>query len=775
MAAADGLVCAWVLLGPVVLLLCSSLATAADPPTPPAGHPRLMLRPGDIPRLRERYNSPGMADVKARLLEQARGTDDGRLPEGRPEDVWHDTRRLAFEARAFLYLVEGDEAAGRSALRMALDYLSSTATDFRANDDYFLSLAIHKGILGAAMVYDWCYPLLTPEQKSEFVSQVKRVAERSECSWPPTGILFVTGHYSELKPVAMLAAGIAFHDEDGSIYNLMADHLYNGFAPARNFFYPGHKHHQGTAYGPSRFDNEVTASFIVTRMGLPNPCVPDQGKVPYYFLYSRRPDGLFMIEGDDYAGAGPDWYAGGDLLHMLAAMYGDPYVQDEALRYGRYVDDATLRMLVRDETLTSRPVEELPLTRYFGRPFGQMIARTGWDVQGGKDAGAAIATMNIGEYLFGNHQHLDAGHFSVYYKGPLTIDSGIYIGTEGGYGCEHFKNYYQRTVAHNSLLILDPEEPTPLSWSQPVRGWLPTSRDGGQFWLAGGRGEVQTIEQVIEHGPRARVLAHAFGPDPVAPDYSYLAGDITPGYLAPPPYPAKVRKVARSFVFLNLKNAQHPAALIVFDRVTSRRPEFRKSWLLHSVNEPAVNEGMTVIARSEDGYNGRLVNHTLLPPPGNREITSIGGPGREFWVDGRNYPQGYDQPRSHDPGAWRVEVSPKEPAATDLFLNVMQVMDAEGGPEPLAPRLLDQGEMVGAAIADRAVFFSRTAARLDGPVGVQLPDTGGDWGCMVAGLSAGRWKVEGRASFGLEVTDEGGCLYFRGPAGKYTLTRTPWP
>jgi hypothetical protein len=179
------------------------------------------------------------------------------------------------------------------------------------------------------------------------------------------------------------------------------------------------------------------------------------------------------------------------------------------------------------------------------------------------------------------------------------------------------------------------------------------------------------------------------------------------------------------------------------------------------------------VEQARDGYNGRLVNHTLLPAADNREIMTVGGPGREFWLDGRNYPQSYDKPKDHDPGAWRVEVSPKEPAATDLFLNVMQVLDAKGGPEPLAARVLDRGEMVGAALADRAVFFSKTAARRSGPVAVQLPDVGRDWGCMVADLPAGRWEVKGPAHFRLEVTDEGGCLYFRGPAGKYTLTWVP--
>lgn len=742
------------------------------PPTPPSGHPRLMLLSGDIPSLRKRYNAPEMAEVKARLLNQAHATDDGHLPEGKPEDVWNDTRRLAFEARAFLYLIEGDESAGRSALRMALNYLSSMTTDFWASDDYFLSLAIHKGLFGAAMVYDWCYSLLTPEQKPEFVRQVKRVAERSEYGWPPTGGGFVTGHYTELKPVAMLAAGIALYDEDSAIYALMADHLYNGFAPARNFAYPSHKHHQGTAYTPCRFDYEVTASFIITRMGLPNPCIAEQGRVPYYLLYSRRPDGLVMIEGDDYAGAGPDWYNGGDLLHMLASMYGDPYVVDEALRYGHDVGDATLRMLVRDETLTARPVEELPLTYYFGSPMGQMIARTGWDIHGGRGAGTAIATMNIGEYLFGNHQHLDAGHFSLYYKGPLAIDSGVYVGTHGGYGCEHFRNYYQRTVAHNSLLILDPDETRPLAWDPEGRDWVPTSRDGGQFWIAGRLEQPKEIEGIIEHGRRAYVVAHAFGPDPVMPDYSYLAGDITQAYLAPSPYPAKVSQVTRAFVFLNLKSAQHPAALVVFDRITARKPEFKKSWLLHSNQEPSVHEGVTTIEETRDGFNGRLVNHTLFPQAENCEITAVGGPGREFWVEGRNYPQGYDEPREYDPGAWRLEVSPKAPATTDLFLNVMQAMDAMGGSEPLAPHLLDQGEMVGALLADRVVFFRRTTARRDEAAGINLPNSNEDWKCLVTDLAAGRWSVEGPKNFELDVTEEGGCLYFRGPSGQYTLART---
>jgi heparin/heparan-sulfate lyase len=54
------------------------------------------------------------------------------------------------------------------------------------------------------------------------------------------------------------------------------------------------------------------------------------------------------------------------------------------------------------------------------------------------------------------------------------------------------------------------------------------------------------------------------------PEYTYLKGDITRAYSE------KVRQVVRSFVFLNLRNARVPAALVLFDRVVAADPALRK-------------------------------------------------------------------------------------------------------------------------------------------------------------------------------------------------------
>nr|HPM84878.1 hypothetical protein [Candidatus Anammoximicrobium sp.] len=64
----------------------------------------------------------------------------------------------------------------------------------------------------------------------------------------------------------------------------------------------------------------------------------------------------------------------------------------------------------------------------------------------------------------------------------------------------------------------------------------------------------------------------------------------------------------------------------------------------------------------------------------NRQLTSVGGPGKEYWVFGTNYANDIE-PRqlarsSLEPGEWRIELSPIGASSEDLFLTVMQVSEA---------------------------------------------------------------------------------------------------
>lgn len=261
------------------------------------------------------------------------------------------------------------------------------------------------------------------------------------------------------------------------------------------------------------------------------------------------------------------------------------------------------------------------------------------------------------------------------------------------------------------------------------------------------------------------MVGQGWGPDAKKPTYTYLKGDITAAYSS------KVKQVQRSFVFLNLEAGAVPAALVVFDRVVSADASFAKYWLLHSITEPVIDGSTTSITLSSNGWNGKLTNTTLLPAPDNARIEKVGGPGKEFWVFGKNYPNA-ENPPDRETGAWRIEVSPKQAATTDLFLNVLQVMDP-GTKAPLATEKIESRGVVGVRVSDRVVIFNPSGGVSAAPVSFTVSGKG-PLRFLIADLPAGDWQVlrEGQVvGPAVKVAAESGTLYFEGPAGNYTLGR----
>jgi heparin/heparan-sulfate lyase len=713
----------------LIVALGVSLCLAGEVRVPqvPRGHPRVYLRPTDIRHLKEKVASPEFQPLWER--------------------VQADAEKSAVSA-ALVYVITGDEAAGRAAIEGALSALRAS-TDARVFDEPF-----HWG----ACVYDWCYDLLTSEEKAAFITEFERIASLHE-PWYPARMdtMAVVGHVCEGWLVTgQLPAGLAIYDESPTMYDAAVRLFMEKLVPVRNFHYAAHWHHQGDSY-LSRLTHDLAASWLFRRMGAGDVLSREQQFVPYQFIYNLRPDGLQMRSGDTYDESGKS--ESKRMIAMMAgAYYQDPYLltmADSELFWSHRAFARALEILFREPGSEKRPISGLPLTKYFPDPGGEMVARTGWRL--GKDSPDAVVQMRIGGYFFGNHQHRDFGSFQIYCRGPLAIDSGIYQGENSVYGTEHWGAYYHQTLAHNGLLIFDPDE---VGWS-----YIRPVNDGGQRVPNENRDHPRDLESILTLGYRmGEVSAHAFGPDPQTPDYSYLAGDITKAYTD------KARSVTRSMVTLNLRNATYPAALIVYDRVVSSKPEFRKTWLLHSIEEPQVSGRTITIARTEAGYRGKLVAESLLPAQAT--ITKVGGPGKEFWVESvqKNYATTKNPPA--EPGAWRVEVSPSVSATSDQFLHVMTVMDASvpNGPEVL---MLDGDDLIGARLLDRVVLFSksgelltRAAFSLAGPSPTKV---------LVCDLRPGRWSVtkDGAPLRTLQADGAGRCLYFQAGAGRYALERKP--
>lgn len=374
---------------------------------------------------------------------------------------------------------------------------------------------------------------------------------------------------------------------------------------------------------------------------------------------------------------------------------------------------------------------EIPRT-YFFRGVGHLIMRDGF----GPDS--TWIEFNSGPYL-GKHDHLDQNHFVIYHKGYLATESGAdYTDTES----PHYLNYYRRTIAHNSMLVYQTGEK--FFWAENL--W-PAANDGGQrmdssrYW--------NTVRS-REDFDRTRDL-WATGQMEVTDDkpgsYVYARGNATHAYQ-----PSKMERFTRELAYTPGNNV-----LVVFDRVRTKNPDFKKVWLLHGVSKPLlpagergkdVGHGGTSYSDAstftyEDG-NGRLRVHTLLPR--ERDLITRGGPGWEFWTpgdefggawgSGKNWPldpsAGGPLPadpylrkmwktfwgddfekllpsntRAVVPAFWRVEVSPAKPAKEDFFLNVLEIGDKGDARAPKV-ELVDGSNLIGALVQGGTVVLFAT-------------------------------------------------------------------
>ena len=719
-------------------------------PVPPDEHPRLYLRSSHAAEIGKRLKNPVLQPVVENLRSQAALS-----------------LQLKIEWDALQYLVSKDKKLGRTIIDSALNLLKRTELPEIGDAARVTGRMMTTG----AIVYDWLYPLLTPSEKEAFITEFIRLAKTLECGYPPTQQGSVTGHSSESFIMRdMLSAGIAIYDEYPEMYELAAARFFDGHLPVRSWLYNGRAYHQGDSYGPLRYSWDTYPLHIFDRMGAGNVYNPEQQYNPYWYMYSTRPDGQRMRAGDTFLhsghGAPPgkpwDQYVG---TLLTASYYKDGVLLDHYLRQGISDGKAHGRTNQREYIfqflwwnvdLERKPISTLPLSFYSGSPFGWMIARTGWDEK------AAIAEMKINVYNFSNHQHLDAGAFQIYYYTPLATESGLYGGTDGSYGSPHCKNYFWRTIAHNSLLIYDPQEKF-----SPKDDF---GNDGGQR-LPNNRWEPLNLKAILdpEKGYKTgEILARGFGPSLQSPDYTYLKGDITRAYSS------KVKEVKRSFIFLNLKDQTVPAALIVFDKVVSSSPSFKKYWLLHSIEEPVIKGNEVTITNTKDGKTGKLINIILLPGINDQELTPVGGPGREYWVFGKNYPnESRDKSgeSTYERAAWRVELSPKVPAAENYFLNVMQVMDEKG--KKLDVRKIDGDMVTGARISDRIVFASKNFETINTSINFSILEEG-NFKILITDLSSGKWQVVKDNNMVIPeatVKEEDGLMYFEGTKGIYTLVK----
>ena len=415
----------------------------------------------------------------------------------------------------------------------------------------------------------------------------------------------------------------------------------------------------------------------------------------------------------------------------------------------------------------------LPLSMRLGTGTGEQIMfRNGW----GPDS--TLITVLAGDH-YTDHQHFDKGHFLIYRRGGLLVDSGVYDVLYRPRS--HWTEYACRTLAHNSLLVFDPRQVF-------AEGY---GNDGGQNVLRGlqHHGDWQTyLAHYRKEGlDTARVLRYELDRQN---RYGYLHCDLTGAYSD------KVTFCDRQFVYLPQNDF-----LAVYDRVTAARPEFGKRSLLHFQESPSIDgvapkpgvsmfrgARMTSLWRSDElalgsetmKYTGGLLIHTLLPV--RRNVIVVGGPDFEYFnsFQGTNYPPLLPN-REHPPreaGRWRIEIAPTVRSRDDHFLNAFQILDSGVKKSANARLITDDGKkMVGvhyvAAPLDQIICFS--ASQNGGPVSLPLRydvSSRSPARHLHANLppsQAVAVEVNGKLRYKGAVTDQGLLSFDDGTTGKRTI------
>jgi len=586
-----------------------------------------------------------------------------------------DVRKMAGNSSAGLalvYAVNGDKDSGREAIALALKAAAGKGVD----TEYI------------ALTYDWCYGLLTPDEKAALckkLADVARAGVAEKRAWRS----FHNGGYT--VGWRTTAATLAIYGDDPYAREAFAFFVPEWQDVVKTFDNVFADGAWGEGYNYNHHViNEAVKSLLALRTATGvdwlSTCVHCRTN-GYYMVYGVKPDGL-VFPGDDNDHPGYNWHER-EALIIENDTFRDPYIQyflnhcpveDFAFPSSQKWKD----LLWLDDSIPEKTPDTLPLSRIF-RDDGLVFARSGWNWdEARKPADDTWVSFRCGKY-YGDHAHYYNNSFEIYHKGELAIDSGRY---DDDWGMEQspetirkseFFNYYQRTIAHNTMLIYDGDEKFEMG----------VANDGGQLQLLR-IGGIRNVPEDYDQGnfptsdapsgscdwarnpgrwDTGEILAYK-----ATRDFTYVCGDATKSYNA-----KKLKSYVRQFVFIQ------PSIVVVFDRVVSTKPEFRKTWLLHSVEEPKM---------AKDGSSfevcykaGRLVTVPLLP--GKPVLTKIGGPGNECLVAGYHYkygPNSEGNAAELDPneivGAWRIEECPSKPAAEDYFLNVMFVTDRDSTAMP---------------------------------------------------------------------------------------------
>jgi hypothetical protein len=287
----------------------------------------------------------------------------------------------------------------------------------------------------------------------------------------------------------------------------------------------------------------------------------------------------------------------------------------------------------------SHDSSDLPLAAQFGP---DLILRSGW---GPTDTFITYSSSLKGVY----HRHDDAGTFTLFKNSPL-VQSQPYTIIDNVYN-----NYNRRTIGGNTLTIFDPAD----CWkdNSPSCGV-----DAAGNKLVNDGGQLRTLRRYFHEFNSyefqiSRIWSGSLYSDgkysnvykevsdvgqpnfAIGTGYEHIKQDLTSAYRNshagegdnPHAKVAANNGVIRELVHFQATYGKFDP-LVIFDQVSAMDANFKKSWLIHTVNAPTVNGAQpgpgdtttnNATLTTVDNDTGRLfVSHVL---PASPNVRAVGG------------------------------------------------------------------------------------------------------------------------------------------------------
>lgn len=589
-------------------------------------------------------------------------------------------------AMAMQYLLQGDKKIAQA----VGEYIAHTPYTFQEHT------AAASMVYNSAIAFDWVRKGLSDELALKICARLTEGAEHLKGGVVSPSInhnyTTVSLHGVAMAAMAMYGENEAY-DRKAAGYLDLVNHLLLG----EHLLFETLKAKQGTwGEGNHYTPFVVLYPILMTLNGLSTATSTDyfgiirekydDFLVPMskFVIANFRPDLTLERIGDVTTRVVPHKTFLRPFLDLLALQIQDPTLQGQIHSFSKqlsayYGPDLVpdvyrwMMMVNYNANIPAQPAyTTLPTAMRLGEnSYEHIMFRSDWSENG------TLITLLSGDH-YSDHQHFDKGHFLIYKNGGLVVDGGGYSQMYSN----SWSNYSIRTLAHNSVLVYDPEE-------EPAKevNNTPIHPDGGQRFIR----RAQSLKSWKEFTEKADELGlHAasvlaFDADRESNRYHYVKSNLTKAYGD------KVGWMDRQLLYL-------PQAdfLVVKDRVITPRP-LDKYWLLHFEERPEIDgqipaagvkdyPNASVVHAQRGGslplegrvvpYAGSLFVKTLLPA--KRTISIIGGAGYEYYnrFAEKNFPPEKPFLENRESGKWRMEVFPEKPGTATAFLHAFQISDA---------------------------------------------------------------------------------------------------